>query len=198
MTHWVRWFLLICWGAFCLVWAIGWIYNLVKAPATQKRSAFLPIWIISIVAIVLIVQLIPSRFWTFMTFITPWLQIVGAACLIIFTAFALWARWALGIMWSSMPVIKVGHQLRTDGPYRITRHPIYTGILGMLLGTVLISGGGAWLLLFVIVAVALVIKVALEERLLEETFGEQYIRYQHQVPQLVPGLKLLVKNDLHE
>jgi protein-S-isoprenylcysteine O-methyltransferase Ste14 len=194
MIHWPYILIVICWGAFCLVWAIGWIYNLLKAPATQKRSVFLPVWIISIVAIVLIVQFIPSHFWTFMTFDAPWLRIVGAACLIIFTAFTIWARWSLGIMWSSLPVIKVGHQLRTDGPYRITRHPIYTGILGMLLGTVLISRVGAWLLYFAIIVVALIIKVTLEERLLKETFGEQYIQYQHHVPQLVPGLQLLIKH----
>lgn len=196
MMHWVYWFPIICWSAFGLVWAMGWIYNLLKAPATQKRSAFLPVWLIFIVAVVLIMQLIPSRFWTFLTFINPWLQIVGAVCLILFTAFTLWARWSLGIMWSSMPMIKVGHQLRTDGPYRITRHPIYTGILGMLLGTVLISGVGALLLLllFILVAVAFVIKIALEERLLKEAFGEQYIQYQHHVPQLVPGLQLLTKH----
>src|SRR5437879_6597469 len=89
---------------------------------------FLLAWIICIVAIVLIMHFIPPHFWTFITFVTPWLQIVGAACLVIFTAFTLWARWCLGIMWSSLPVIKVDHQLRTEGPYRITRHPIYTGI----------------------------------------------------------------------
>jgi protein-S-isoprenylcysteine O-methyltransferase Ste14 len=49
-------------------------------------------------------------------------------------------------------------------------------------------------LLFILVAVAFVIKIALEERLLKETFGEQYIQYQHHVPQLVPGLQLLTKH----
>jgi len=97
-------------------------------------------------------------------------------------------------MWSSSPEIKVGHQLRTDGPYRITRHPIYTGLIGMLLGTLLISEVGAWILYFPIVVVALVIKVSSEERLLKETFGEEYIQYQQRVPQLVPGLKLLTRH----
>ncbi|HEY4036351.1 MAG TPA: isoprenylcysteine carboxylmethyltransferase family protein [Ktedonobacteraceae bacterium] len=193
MTHWAYWLTVICWGTFCLVWAIGWIYNLLKAPATQKRSRFLSLWIISIVIIVLVTQFIPRSIWTFVTFIIPWLQIAGAACLIIFTAFTLWARWVLGTMWSSSPEIKVGHQLRTDGPYRITRHPIYTGILGMLLGTLLISQGGAWILYFTIIVVALVIKISSEERLLKETFGEQYIQYQHHVPQLVPGLQLIIR-----
>lgn len=128
-----------------------------------------------------------------MTFGIPWLQIVGAACLIIFTGFTLWARWSLGTMWSSSPEIKVDHQLRIDGPYRITRHPIYTGLIGMLLGTLLISEVGAWILYFPIVVVALIIKVSSEERLLKETFGEQYVQYQQRVPQLVPGLKLLTR-----
>ena len=194
MTHWAYWLTVICWGTFCLVWGIGWIYNLLKAPATQKRSPYLLIWIICIVAIVLIMHFIPPHFWTFITFVTPWLQIVGAVCLIIFTAFTLWARWCLGTMWSSLPVIKVDHQLRTEGPYRITRHPIYTGILGMLLGTLLISEGGAWILYFTIIVVAFVIKISSEEHLLKETFGEQYVQYQRRVPQLVPGLQLLTRH----
>ena len=193
MIHWAYWLTIICWGTFCLVWGIGWIYNLLKAPATQKRSSFLPAWIICIVVIVLITEFIPHRVWTFVTFGIPWLQIVGAACLIIFTGFTLWARWSLGTMWSSSPEIKVDHQLRTDGPYRITRHPIYTGLIGMLLGTLLISEVGAWILYFPIAVVALIIKVSSEERLLKETFGEQYVQYQQRVPQLVPGLKLLTR-----
>lgn len=191
MTHWIHWLTIICWVAFCLGWAIGWVNNLLKAPTTQKRSSFLPAWAICfVVVLILLMQFIPSHFWTLLTFVTPWLQIVGAVCLIISTAFTLWARWSLGTMWSTSPEIKVGHQLRTDGPYRITRHPIYTGVLGMLFGTMLISEGGVWILYFTIAVIILAIKLVSEERLLKETFGEQYIEYQHQVPQLIPGLQL--------
>jgi protein-S-isoprenylcysteine O-methyltransferase Ste14 len=193
MIHWAYWLTVICWATFCLVWAIGWIYNLLKAPATQKRSTLLPAWIICVIVIVLIMQFIPRHFWTLLMFVTPWLQIVGAACLIIFTAFTFWARWSLGTMWSSSPEIKVDHQLRTDGPYRITRHPIYTGILGMLLGTLLMSEGGVWILYFMIMVVALAIKISSEERLLKETFGEQYNQYQQRVPQLIPGSQLITR-----
>lgn len=190
MAHWAYWLTVICWATFCLVWAIGWIYNLLKAPVTQKRSTFLSAWIICVIVGVLIVQLIPRYFWNLLTLVSPWLQIVGAACLIIFTAFTLWARWSLGTMWSSSPEIKVDHQLRIGGPYRITRHPIYTGILGMLLGTLLINGVGVWILYFTIMVVALAIKISSEERLLKETFGEQYNQYQQRVPRLIPGLQL--------
>jgi protein-S-isoprenylcysteine O-methyltransferase Ste14 len=44
-------------------------------------------------------------------------------------------------MWSAAPAVKEGHQLRTTGPYAVTRHPIYTGIPGMMLGSGLLAGG---------------------------------------------------------
>ena len=58
---------------------------------------------------------------------------IGLVILLGSTVFTLWARFALGTMWTLDARLKEGHALRTDGPYRITRHPIYTGILGMLL-----------------------------------------------------------------
>ena len=62
------------------------------------------------------------------------LQSVGFAalviCLFLSTALTLWARFALGTMWSNLSETKVGHQLRTSGPYPVSRHLIYTGTMG--------------------------------------------------------------------
>ena len=49
---------------------------------------------------------------------------------------ALWARTILGTNWSSNVVLKEQHELIERGPYRFVRHPIYTGVLLMVLGTV--------------------------------------------------------------
>jgi protein-S-isoprenylcysteine O-methyltransferase Ste14 len=122
---------------------------------------------------------------------TPWVRVVGLAILIGSTAFALWARVALDTMWSSSPTVKVQHQLRTDGPYGVTRHPIYTGLLGMMLGTVLLVGFGHWLVLLPVSVVFLEIRIHIEEGLMLATFPEAYPRYRRRVPQLVPGLRRL-------
>jgi protein-S-isoprenylcysteine O-methyltransferase Ste14 len=92
-------------------------------------------------------------------------------------------------MWSSAPKVKSGHELRTDGPYAITRHPIYTGMLGMLLGTSLAAGLGASTILFPVGLAMFLIKIRSEERLMTATFPQEYPRYRRQVPQLVPGLR---------
>ena len=67
--------------------------------------------------------------------------------LVVSTGFTIWARVRLGRMWSALAEQAQGtnHELRTDGPYAITRHPIYTGLLGMILGTVLLNGLGVTL-----------------------------------------------------
>jgi protein-S-isoprenylcysteine O-methyltransferase Ste14 len=88
-------------------------------------------------------------------------------------------------MWSSSVVVKTGHALRTAGPYAITRHPIYTGLVGMLLGTALISDLGRWTAVFALGVAYLALKARAEERLLSGFFPE-YERYRRRVPQLIP------------
>jgi protein-S-isoprenylcysteine O-methyltransferase Ste14 len=118
-----------------------------------------------------------------------WIELPGLAILVISTGFTLWARVRLGRMWSSTPnMLRADHQLRTDGPYAVTRHPIYTGLSGMLLGTVLLNGLGASLALLVVGAVILGMRIPVEERLMSKTFPDEYARYRERVPRFVPRL----------
>jgi protein-S-isoprenylcysteine O-methyltransferase Ste14 len=200
--QWIYWAILAaCWGLFCLIWVAGSIYNFLHAPPVARRSSFQPAWIIglAVIAVVTILYfLLPPQFWAFITFAPPWLRILGAACLIISTTFAIWAFLTLGTMWSFLDDIRVGHQLRTKGPYSITRHPMYTGTLGMLLGSAFMSGLSNWAVYFLAWLIVDIVKIPSEERLLKETFGEQYIQYQRQVPRLIPGLQLLKKYHLRD
>lgn len=120
-----------------------------------------------------------------------WLQPIGLALLVVATLFTIWARLALGTSWSVGPRILGDRRLRTSGPYAVTRHPIYTGLMGMLIGSALISGVLASVLVVVGVAVIVELKIWREEALLERTFPDEYPRYRRQVPQLIPGLAAL-------
>jgi len=60
----------------------------------------------------------------------------------------------------------------------------------MLFGTMLMSGLGLYSFIFLLGIVIFEVKLHQEERLLTETFGEQYVQYQRRVPQLIPGVKL--------
>jgi protein-S-isoprenylcysteine O-methyltransferase Ste14 len=186
---WIRWGILgLCWGLFCAVWLLGALSNSLRAPTVQKQAGPPFPWMVEIAAFIIGEWLIPQPFWDRLTFDTLWLRVIGIIGLVLATAFTLWARFVLGQMWSSAPVARTGHQLCTDGPYRLSRHPIYTGVLGMLFGTMLLSGLGFYAYLFLLGIVIFAIKIHQEERLLRDTFGEVYVQYQQRVPPLLPGL----------
>lgn len=95
----------------------------------------------------------------------------------------------LGREWSVTARVVEGHKLATDGPYRFVRHPIYTGMLGMLLANGLVFSH--WLALtaaIVIYFVGTVIRIKSEERLLREVLGAEFDSYERSVPAIVPGL----------
>jgi protein-S-isoprenylcysteine O-methyltransferase Ste14 len=95
----------------------------------------------------------------------------------------------LGKEWSLTARLVEGHQLATSGPYAYVRHPIYTGMLGMLVATgIAVSHWTALLGALVVFFVGTVIRVRREEKLLRGAFGEQFEAYARRVPALLPGL----------
>lgn len=181
----------VCWLVFAAVWLITAIYNESRAPAQRQRSWYgtgvTPVVIISTV----IRLAVPRADWRPVTFYAPGARFLGLAILLAAAALTLWARFALGLMWSAVPAVKEGHQLRTSGPYAITRHPIYTGLLGMMLGTMLLAGAGPWIAPFPVALILIEFKIRIEERFMAAEFPEEYPRYRKRVPQLVPGLRLV-------
>ena len=95
----------------------------------------------------------------------------------------------LGKEWSLTARLVEGHKLATSGPYAFVRHPIYTGMLGMLVATGLaISHWAALPIALVIFFIGTTIRVRSEEKLLREAFGEQFENYARSVRAIVPGL----------
>jgi protein-S-isoprenylcysteine O-methyltransferase Ste14 len=78
-------------------------------------------------------------------------------------------------------VFKEQHELIERGPYRFVRHPIYSGVLLMLFGTMLLSGTIAGVIVVVITVAALSVKARREERLLTKHFPDSYPRYRERV-----------------
>jgi protein-S-isoprenylcysteine O-methyltransferase Ste14 len=100
--------------------------------------------------------------------------------------FTVWARVHLGLYWSGEITLKVGHRLIRTGPYRLVRHPIYTGFLLAALGSAISAATGDALLGAVLVILALVVKLRREESLLIGEFGDEYRQFKLQTPALLP------------
>jgi protein-S-isoprenylcysteine O-methyltransferase Ste14 len=177
-----------CWGAFSLAWLGGAIYYDTRDPGERTRARWFGSGAGTGAVIVAVISLaVPRAVWRSLTFDTPWLRILGLVILLAATVLTIWARLTLGAMWSAAPTVKEEHRLRTSGPYRITRHPIYTGLLGMMLGTLLLAGGGRWLVPFPVFLVLLEIKIHIEERLMLAEFPDDYPRYRGRSPGWCPA-----------
>jgi protein-S-isoprenylcysteine O-methyltransferase Ste14 len=99
---------------------------------------------------------------------------------------ALWARFALGKNWSGTVTLKQDHVLVQSGPYRIVRHPIYSGFLLALLGTASLHGTANAFFGVAVIALAFRLKSLTEESFMTEQFGQQYTTYKHAVKALIP------------
>lgn len=181
-----------CWAVVAAVWVAGAVYGALKGPAVRTRGHGSIPWILGAAALWFVVFPRGGRgFDQRLAVHDVVLQAAGIAVIVAAGAFTLWARAALGTMWSWAPATKEGHQLRTTGPYGITRHPIYTGLIAMLAGTALAEGSLTWAVVVVAVVVGLYGKSREEERLMANQFPGEYPAYRRRVPQLVPGLRLL-------
>jgi protein-S-isoprenylcysteine O-methyltransferase Ste14 len=96
----------------------------------------------------------------------------------------------LGKQWSFEARLVEGHRLVVAGPYSHVRHPIYTGMLGMLFATGLaFSVWWAFAAAVMIYSIGTAIRVRAEERLLREAFGEDFEAYRKYVPAVIPRWK---------
>ena len=103
-------------------------------------------------------------------------------------ALALWARVTLGRNWSGIVTFKENHELIRHGPYGHVRHPIYSAILMMILGTAMSIGTLGALVGIPLIVLGVWLKLRQEEALMSEHFPSEYPSYRSQVKALIPGL----------
>ncbi|WP_405490147.1 methyltransferase family protein [Nocardia sp. NBC_00511] len=145
-----------------------------------------PWMIVGIVVLLVAIHQLPQSIWNHVSWQNAAVQSIGAIIVIAGAALMIWARLALGAMWAGRPMIQQEHRLHTGGPYRFARHPIYTGILGVMFGLILIDGFGASVIVFAFVLAWLLHRVRVEDDMLIATFGDDYRDYRERVRALVP------------
>ncbi len=118
-----------------------------------------------------------------------WTLGLGIAVLLAGAGFRDWSILTLGRYFRREVTIEPGQQLVRRGPYRLLRHPSYTGLLlvfggfGLALGS-WVGAACALLILFV----GLLPRIRVEEGVLAQTFGRDYEDYVNATSRLVPHI----------
>jgi protein-S-isoprenylcysteine O-methyltransferase Ste14 len=175
-----------CWILFAVIWMVAAFWT--KQSVYQERRGLLYYLLPLVVGVYLIFNG-PRLSDPLDLRVIPHGDVIAWAGVILCIAgllFCIWARFTLGRNWSGVVTLKGGHELITRGPYALVRHPIYTGILIMIVGTVIVFGHVAAIIALPFVFWGLWIKLRYEERLMLEKFPEEYAAYQRRVKRLIP------------
>lgn len=177
---------------FAIVWAAFWLYWLGAALSTRRGhvpwSRQVRIRALIVVAVILLVhfglihlgasgakdlETDPSR------------AGLGLLLLGLGLSLAIWARVSIGRNWGTPMSRKDDPELVTSGPYRLVRHPIYSGILVAGVGTA-VALDWQWLIAVGLIGAYFVYSALVEERFMTERFPEAYPRYRDSTRMLIP------------
>jgi protein-S-isoprenylcysteine O-methyltransferase Ste14 len=113
----------------------------------------------------------------------------GALLATVALGLLVWIQTELGTNFSGELRIRSDHRLVVAGPYRYVQHPMYTCFLLMFAGFMLMTAncflGGVG---FVVVLIVMLLRTPREERMLAETFGEDYLQYAARTGRFLPRL----------
>ena len=176
-----------CWLVFLFYW-IAYARAVKRAAERQslagKLSHRVPLWVGIILLFFTKEAAINHQFVPH----TEAVQWLGACICVPGVLRAIWARRTLADNWSADVEFKQGHKLVVRGPYQFVRHPIYTSLLVMALGTAIKAGQVVGFVGVGFFLLGFWIKLKQEEQVMLRHFPEEYPAYKLRVKALVPFL----------
>ncbi len=174
------------WIALMAYWFLAGRNTKISIKQQSRQGRFLYIFLLVTAFAALYYELPPGSLMSTRLFTPPpALGYAGMVINITGVLFAILARFWLGKNWSGIVTLKEDHQLVTDGPYRFSRHPIYTGILLGLTGAAMIQCEYRSLIGIMLFVIAAHIKISTEEQFMRSAFYE-YNEYSRRVKKLLP------------
>ena len=173
---------------FAVTWLVFWAYWTLSAVGAKRGSHHgLATRVPFIVTAALVVVLLRGARAGSLEVHSLVLRCVGVVLFLAGLALAVWARLNLGRNWGMPMTRKDEPELVTSGPYRLVRHPIYSGVLLAVLGTALATTL-YWLVALVILGAYFLFSARVEERMLEGEFPDAYPGYRAHTKMLIPFL----------
>ena len=113
-----------------------------------------------------------------------WLILPGD---ILATIGLVYSVWGLAYLRRSFSIIPEARRLVTGGPYALSRHPVYLGEVATAIGVNIATGGLLSALAVAYFIVCELLRIRWEERILAETFTDDYPEYARRVPRYLPN-----------
>jgi protein-S-isoprenylcysteine O-methyltransferase len=154
----------------------------------QDRSTLLGVWLVILVSVAAGIYV--AKYWPAAALPNARKFVFAGVMLFVAGLFLRW--WAiitLGRFFTVDVTIEKDHELVERGPFRMVRHPSYTGVLLAFAGFALTLGNWAALLVILLpISAAFVHRVNVEEDALSRALGPRYTGYMRRTKRLVPSV----------
>jgi protein-S-isoprenylcysteine O-methyltransferase Ste14 len=180
-----------------IAWAATFLYFLVSSLLTNRIKRGEPISgrlldrILLLGGYLLLFSGLPLPGISYQHFLQPRasLQIAGAALTYLGLPLTIWSRACLGRYWSGVVALKKDHRLIQSGPYKVVRHPLYSGIILAAIGLATCVTTWTSLLGAAALLACFERRAQKEDALLAGEFGAQFEEYRRRTGRLLPRLK---------
>jgi len=121
------------------------------------------------------------------TRLPDWTFYLGIALMLIGIVLRQWSIAVLGRYFTPKVSVQAGQHVVDWGPYRLVRHPTYTGMLLTVAGFALAyQSWGALFVALVLCGSAISYRIRVEERVLTGALGNEYVDYSRRTKRLIP------------
>jgi protein-S-isoprenylcysteine O-methyltransferase Ste14 len=178
------------WLTFLTYWLVAAMRVKRSVSGTWWRGAIFRM-ALALAAVLLLRESLRDHVWQLgpraLTSANPIAASLGVALCALGIGIAIWARTSLGRNWGMPMSLRNGHELVTTGPYAFVRHPIYSGILLAVVGTILVEWF-PWIVLLAAFFAYFVYAAQVEERSMTRQFPSAYPQYVDRTKMLIPFL----------
>ena len=181
---------------FIIIWSVWCISEVLlnrlflsanRKGSTQDKGSLGIIWIAIALAISLGVAC--PIFIKFPIGSSPIIPYLGLMIILAGMIFRFTAIYTLGKMFTVNVTINDNHKIKKDGLYSILRHPSYSGSILSFIGFgISLNNWISLIIITILIVSAMLYRIKIEEKLLIEHFGSDYLEYAKKTYRLVPWI----------
>ena len=185
---------LVIFDATYSIWIISELFGAVLIPKLRQRGATRVkrdrgSGALVILTVLLSISVALTFGYNGIGMLPDWAYYLGISLMLLGIVLRQWAIAVLGRFFTLTVKVAEDHKVIDKGPYKVIRHPSYTGILVTFIGLGLaVQSAGALVVLLALYGISFGYRISVEEKTLLSELGKDYGDYMKRTKRIIPFL----------
>ena len=185
---------LVIFDATYSIWIISELFGAVLIPKLRQRGAIRVrrdrgSGALVILTVLLSISVAFAFGYNGIGMLPDWAYYLGISLMLLGIVVRQWAIAVLGRFFTLTVKVAEDHKVIDKGPYKVIRHPSYTGVLITFIGLgFAVQSAGALLVLLALYGISFGYRISVEEKTLLSELGKNYGDYMKRTKRIIPFL----------